>query len=234
MRNEHYFTFAGRPSRDFGLGISGEASFVKPQRRYTSQKVPGRNGDLTIDEGTFENVRIVYPGYIIKDFSLQYRGLFDFLNAVTGYGRLEDTIDHDVYRMARYAGPADPKVLGVAKAGTFNVEFDCKPQRFLKTGEVPVEFTANGTIYNPTNYGAKPLLRLYGTGTFTISGQTITVASASGYTDIDVEIMEAYKGDANCNANVSLPDDFVIKAGANQVTFSGLTKAVITPRWWTI
>ena len=123
------------------------------------------------------------------------------------------------------------------RTGMFTLEFDCKPQRFLKSGEEPVEFTANGILYNRTMQNAKPLLRVYGTGAGTvgIGSETITISAISTYVDIDCEIMDAYKGAVNCNGNVSFTDDIVLGPGENNISKSGnISKVVITPRWWII
>jgi phage-related protein len=96
--------------------------------------------------------------------------------------------------------------------------------------------TASGTINNPTLFDAQPLIRVYGTGSITVNGVTITISEADGYTDIDCELMECYKGNVLKNYAVSLDStDFpVLSAGDNAISMSGVTSAIITPRWWTI
>ena len=88
---------------------------------------------------------------------------------------------------------------------------------------------------NPTMYTALPLIKAYGTGTLTISGISVTVTTASEYTDIDSEIEEAYKGSTSCNMNIILSNGEFPKfqPGINTVSFTGFSRLEITPRWWT-
>ena len=126
---------------------------------------------------------------------------------------------------------------GVMKGGEFNIEFDCKPQRFLKSGEHTISYTANGSIRNNTNRQAKPFLRVYGTGAGTvgIGSETITISAISSYVDIDCEIMDAFKGATNCNGNVSFSNDIIIQSGDVGITMTGnITKVDVTPRWWVV
>jgi phage-related protein len=85
-------------------------------------------------------------------------------------------------------------------------------------------------------YDAKPLIRAYGTGYFSISGIRVNINSANVYTDIDCELQEAYKGTINCNGNITLVNgEFpILKSGENLIVISGLSKIELTPRWWTI
>ena len=63
----HYLTFAGKSSQDFGLRISGEGTYNRPERSFTEYDVPGRNGSVIIDDGNFKNIEITYPCYVVQD-----------------------------------------------------------------------------------------------------------------------------------------------------------------------
>ena len=234
----NFLTFAGKSTNDFGIWISGEATYGAPERNVQTQEVAGRNGSLLFDLGNFKNITIKYPAAIKRDMPSRFRDFVNYAGAQIGYQRLEDTYHPYEFRMARFISKMSVETAEyMNRAGMFALEFDCKPQRFLKSGEEPVEFTANGILYNRTMQNAKPLLRVYGTGAGTvgIGPQTITISSISSYVDIDCEIMDAYKGAVNCNGNVSFTDDIVLGPGENNISKSGnITKVVITPRWWII
>lgn len=235
MRN--YLVFDGGDSRDFGVYISGQGTFSSPVRSYDIRSVPGRNGDLVGSEKRLENMEITYPAFIYRNFRENLRAFRGFLLSHVGYFRLEDTYHPDEYRMALYAGGMDPDVLNRNQAGQFEITFNVKPQRFLKMGEREVTLSATGDIYNPTAFDARPLLRIYGAGEVGIGSDTITISSADVYTDIDCDIMECFKGTANRNAYVSLSgNDFpTLKPGQNNISLgSGISRVVITPRWWEV
>lgn len=232
----NYFRYAGKNSTDFGVWISGESTFSSPEKDIEAVAIPGRNGTLTIDNGRFYNVAVLYPAFIIDDFEKNFDAFKAFLASVKGYARLSDTYHPDYYRLARFNLPIEPEMTQDNRHGRFTVTFDCDPRRFLVSGDRVAAFTANGSLRNPTLYDAKPLIRAYGTGYFTISGIRVNITAANAYTDIDCELQEAYKGSTNCNGNIALINgEFpVLKSGANDIVKSGITRLEITPRWWTV
>lgn len=232
MRN--WLTFDGVSLKDFGVYINGNQTYNAPARSREVVNVPGRNGALLLDNGRFDNVEVTYHAFIYRDFSVNVEGLRNLLLSRTAYKRLEDTYHSEEYRLGIYKGNFSADVVEWLEAGEFDLVFDCKPQRFLVSGEETVEFTSSGSILNETEQIAKPLLRVYGTGSFTVGSGTMTISSANVYTDIDCDLMDAYKGTTNCNGNVSgtFP---TLTPGENTVTLNtGITKIEIIPRWWVI
>lgn len=234
MRN--WFTFNGKSSKDFGVYISGLNTFGAPERDISTISISGRNGDLTLDNGRYKNIDISYPAFIFDRFDNNIEGLRNFLLSQKGYQRLEDTYHPNEYRMARYKGGFSAKVIDELYAGEFDLTFDCYPQRYLKSGEQVITITTDSSIYNEYMQIAKPLIRAYGTGTFTIGDISVQITTADDYTDIDCELQEAYKDDltTNCNANIVLLNgDFPsLTSGDNEITLDGITQLEIEPRWW--
>lgn len=231
-----YLTFAGKSSEDFSCHISGSGTYVSPTREVESVSIPGRNGDLHIDFGKFKNVEIKYPAFITENFEQNYSALKAFLLSKTGYERLTDSYHPDHFRLAVYSGDIAPTMSARNRAGSFELTFDCDPRMFLKEAVFPVAMDAAGQIFNKTLFASRPLIRAYGTGTLTIGGVTIEITNADGYTDIDCELQEAFKGDVNCNTNIILADGVFpeLAPGYIDISFSGITRLEVTPRFWTI
>ena len=234
MTIKNWITFGGTDCRTYKVYISGNGTFNSPERDVSTVSIPGRNGDMVLDNGRYKNVSIKYPAFIADTFNTNMQNFRNAMLSKVGYQRLEDTYHPDEFRLARYKSALNVKPLKSLVAGEFDITFDAKPQRYLKSGETAVEFTAAGTISNATLMTALPLIRAYGTGTLTIGTVTITITAADGYTDIDCETQEAYKGSTNCNANITLTSGAFpsLAPGSNSVSFTGLTKVEITPRWW--
>lgn len=139
------------------------------------------------------------------------------------------------FRLARFMGEfvvSQSDRVGAA----MELTFDCKPQRFLKSGDQSIQIPSSIVLNNPTEYTAKPLIRAYGTGMITINGVSVVVQQAVGgdYTDIDCELMEAYKGTENCNGAILLPQgEFpALASGPNTIEWGAFDSVEITPRWW--
>ena len=235
-KHPHYVVFNGKSLADFGVYISGNGTFGTAERDYETVQVPGKNGDLLFDNGRFSNTAISYPAWIAEDFNENYRELASFLMSDLDYHRLEDTYHPDEYRLAYFTGGMDPSVFDFI-FGAFNLTFTCKPQRFLKIGENPVEFTSSGTIDNPSSLTAKPQINVYGHGEITIGDRKVVIAeNPYPYICIDSELFDCYAGfNANANSYVTLEKGFPeLPKGRSSITIhdSTVTKLEIIPRWW--
>lgn len=222
-----------------GVYVDSSLSFNKPEKVVSTYAVPGRNGALIVDEGVWDNVMITYPCYIREmqglTFRAQFRALVNKLAPLKGYQRIEQAWDPEHFRLGRVIVPTAPNPVRLNRDGFFDLSFDCKPQRFLTSGERTITYTASGKIKNPTVFNSKPLIRIHGNGSVTLGDTVITVSTnANNYTDIDCEMMDCFRGATNRNASVSFTGtDFPeLVPGDNQVLLSGVTSVEITPRWW--
>ena len=236
MEVNHFFTFAGKSSKDFNIRISGEETFDAPKRDVTKVSVPGRNGDLTMDNGRFLNVEHKYAAFIRDHFAENMAALRDWTKSLIGYQRLEDSYHPDQYMMAILIDSFLPTPTPDNLAGEIQIVFNRKPQRWLKSGEdfLPT-ITAQTTIYNPTSFDALPLIRVVGTGTFQIGGVPVEVVENPTFIDIDCDLQDCYNGLNNLNRNVIFTQGFPkLAPGTNGVTLGTCTSLQIKPRWWTV
>lgn len=238
------FYYDGRSSIDFGMVISGSGTFGAPQRDVETVSVPGRNGDLIIDNGRYLNTTVTYPVSICRDFAEKAQAARGWLLSGTGYKRLEDDYHPHHFRLGAFTGPIDFDVKFLNRIGETSLKFNCKPQRFLKQGEFPVEATSGTYLHNPTAFPAMPLITIYGpeagigSGYVTISGVYVAVKSISDQIILDCELQDAYRhvGDGateNMNNCIYAPKFPVLQPGDNIISFGGQVSGVtIIPRWW--
>lgn len=237
-------TFNGHPSSDYGIVVEVPPDHSYPEKDYESVHVPGRNGDLLFDLGSYRNVTRTYyiaSGSRETDFDELADRIASWVHTASGYARLEDTYEPDVYRLAAYR---EQNTIGniLGNAGRITINFDCKPQVFLKSGETAQTVATNSTLTNPTVYDALPLIavtmRANSAGTLRIGDHQLTIASGAATTImIDCDLQDSYIGTANANSRITLnTGDFPrLVPGSNSVSFSGGISAVkITPRWWTL
>lgn len=222
--NEKGFTFDGESSKTFDLFITGGAIFDAPERDVELIEIPGRNGALVQDLGRFKNVTVTYKCALTStkenEFVDAMRKVREWLCSKKGYCRLWDDFNPGEYRMAMFKGYIE--VTNEAPVvGTFDLSFDCMPQRFLLNGDNPVEVSDGGSIFNPTLFDAKPLLQVYGYGDISINGETITVDdtvignvvlanSASGVSSVSFSEANIRTGDAiTMNPSVILASNII-------------------------
>jgi phage-related protein len=151
--------FDGYNFEDYGVVVSGSGTWNMPERRTVKDTIPGKHGALITDAGEFENVEIPYPAWIARGFAEKYEEFSRMLALHTDkYYRLEDSYHTDYYRMARVVPGITPKTGTLNRSGEFTITFDCKPQKWLRSGEEPISIDGNFTIFNPTGFDAKPII----------------------------------------------------------------------------
>lgn len=171
-------TVDGESSRTYGVYITGQAVYNAPQREVEMISIAGRNGKFALDKGRFENIEVTYPAGIYaeteEDFAEAVSNFRNYLCSRDGYVRIEDEYNPNEYRMGVYKSGLEvtPKLL---KAGEFDITFDCKPQRWLKSGETAVTVANGDVISNPTMFESSPLLEVIGNGDIVIDGQEISI-----------------------------------------------------------
>ena len=230
-------TIDGKNCSDFGVWISGGGTYNAPPRSLENVSIPGRNGDLHFDNGRFQNITVTYPAFIARRFNPRMDDFREWLCSKYHYVKIEDSYHPDEYRLGLFKGGLSVSTTPRNLAGRFNLSFDCKPQRFLNSGDIVQKFTASGSIYNPTEYPAKPLVKCYGTsGTVTIAGVAVTVTGCTNHVILDCDLMEAYEGSTSRNDSTTLVNgEFpTLPSGNNAISFTGFSRVEITPRWWRI
>ena len=229
--------FDGMNSLDYGIFVTDPDTDNAPNRIYQIETVPGRNGNLTYDTGAFNNITINYPAFVYQDIDINIQAYRNYLASKSGYKKLEDSFHLDEYRLARYASAMELNKTVNDQKGSTILQFDCKPQRFLKSGEIPVIYSGSGNIINPTLFDSKPIIKIYGTGSVNIGSIAITFDGSTPYVTIDCELQDAYYEGTNKNSSITLvPNKFpVLKSGETGISLgTGITSIEIIPRWWRI
>lgn len=232
----NYFSFNSVSSLTLGIQISGSGTYNSPERAIERISVPGRNGDLIRDLGKFNNVIIQYPAFIFGHFPNRSSDFRNVMLKDPFYHRLEDSYHPDEFRMASYAGPFESDPLQ-NKSGNFTISFNCKPQRFLKSGESKIDLKTETILNNPTFQTSLPLIVvLSGTGEININGEIVNLKKNENGVVIDCDIQEAYSKNGNLNLNGDLELTTgsypILIPGINSILIPESMNSYIIPRWW--
>ena len=83
------FTINNKTNKDFNFKVKSSNHLTKPRKKLEFVSIPGRTGDLIIDEGARENFNLVIEGYIDtreSDNLVELCNSLDlWLNSTTGY-----------------------------------------------------------------------------------------------------------------------------------------------------
>lgn len=145
--------------KECNMFVLGKGAFGAPSRDVTQIHVPGRNGDILIDNGGWNNVDVTYSSCcILSNFRENAAKLRSYLMANPGYHELTDPYNPDEVRYAEFRGPFTPEVFTARgnNAGMFDLTFNCKPQRFLRESMTARDYMlcpyAMSQGYYATNY----------------------------------------------------------------------------------
>jgi len=230
------FVFNGVSSDAFNIRVTKYPDYDIPQRAVTKITVPGRNGDLIQDTGAYSNFRKEYDLYFNAKqhgFHATARNVALWLCGVGGYARLEDSYDPDVFLLARVDNQQEISNW-MNYMGRLTVDFDCKPQRYLKVGEEEMSLTSGEDIFNAW-MPCYPIFKLTGNGTLNVNGNTIGISNNLNKTIvIDCETQNAYTGAENRNGDIYVTGEFpFLVSGENEITFNNSSCSMI-PNWWTL
>lgn len=239
-----------------GAYVWGEGQYSAPARSVDFIEVPGRNGDLLIDNGNYTNTTAVFDVIITKDVEENTNRLKYLLYSQKGYQKLYDSDLKGFYRMASFNSGFE--ILST-EGGTVRIEFDCKPFRYDISGDEAItleyeEGVVSSGFYleNPYFEDALPEITVYA-DMLSESGAQILIDNADGTSTtidisgsksnwthgiIDSEKQYFYRVSAdrteNLNKYISTAD-VRLKSGENRISFTeGIEKLEIVPRWVTL
>lgn len=233
-----YFNYRGKSSRDFCLKIKEINNLSSPSRALDIHEVLGRNGELIIDNGNYNNFHLQIECFIDgrperngKELSLAELAdeLKSWLQTSFEYSPIQIE-GQDFYYEGYCDNSLDIKEL-FTNFGEVLITFNCKPYRKKDSDKITI--TQSGTTIANEHMDSEPYVKVYGTGdiTLTIGDQTIKLVNVENYIELDSELMNCFKDNVNQN-NRMIGDFPLLRKGDNSVTWSGkVTKIEIEPRW---
>lgn len=244
--------FNGVNSASKHVHVTEAPEYVVPEREYENVHIPGRNGDIIVDMGSYQNVTRSYKMSLDAtrnglDYSKVASAIANWVCPYTdGYMELTDSYDPEHYRLAKYKGSMNISNI-FNKAGEFDLEFDCKPQRYLNSGKTAV---GAGNVTNPTQQIALPKITISGS-----SGGTCNISNSGRYFGIKLAanvsnlVVDCYEEDCynastlynqnnlvtfttGSSFNVTSYEFPKLYPGTNSISVSSGVSVSIVPNWW--
>ena len=234
MLNETFY-IDGIDARSVGIQLQKQIEFSEAVPVVEAQTIPGRNGDLIRETGSYENRSGSASCFCLqKDAEKAISSAGRFLMGKKGYRRLETSDDPDHYWLARVEN--SPQIsMRLRTLAPFDIGFDCKPQRFVKSGENAVVFSHHGSLFNQYGQIALPFITLYGhgAGRLTVGNCVVDVKTLDGTLYLDSELQNAYNNNGNQNMNIDAPTFPTLPDGEIPIWWNGgIERIEIIPRWW--
>ena len=153
-----YFIYNGNDCQIWHCYKQQPINFPSPMRDIEPKPVPGRNGELIIDNGRYSNVEVVIECLIESD---NFIADFDEMRAAllkdSDYHVLIDSLYPQEYRLASVR-TVEAKTKTPTK-GTVEIALSCKPQRFIDANNAAVSYagtTSPPTLYSYSDFSGTP------------------------------------------------------------------------------
>ena len=254
-----YFEFAGMSTASIpGLLIEAKNIHGLPERDVEKIHVPGRNGDVLIDDGSYKNATVSYQCAVTKYAALPELARLLTVGQQAGWGfspwksyQLLRDGWANTERLAVHSSQVPMEEIIANRLLRFTVAFDCKPQKYYNRAAVVTRSGAGSvTLNRPIGATCStPRIEIIGSGTVTLGleGQIITLAglvtppTASGEYQwpsavIDSEAMVCYRtSGAGVRTNIDIAQwpQFWQLVHTVSVT-GGVTRLSVFPRWFSI
>lgn len=242
---KHDFSYNGVSASTYlGVTVYGVEGLDEiAAKDVSSVVVPGRNGVLHLDNHRWNERTVSYLVYLPGADSEDYADLLMLIRETFGsegggYLKLKDTYYPNHFSLATFAGAMEPESMAFRTKGIVKVNFNCRPERFLDSGDDIINYTTPLKATNPTSYIAEPEIYITGSGaagtvTFSNSlGESWTISVSDTTNPIYINC-ETY--DMNYPARVTITELPKLRPGDTNIAITGgVTKIEMKPRWWTL
>lgn len=214
----NYFVWKGIDSRKYNVFLVDP---FPPEQRATKRveeiNIPGMNGSLYIDSGTYEQKKFTL-NVLIKDNTY----LPKIKEWLQGFGELVlGTKPNYKYKAIIYDGITFKETLKPYN-NVFSLSVEADPFLY-QVNDFPLIITTSGTtVFNSGDVVTSPFIKVYGNGNITINinTNTISVTNVSNYINIDCETGAVYKDNTSYEKYTTGTFPIVLNKGSNTLTFS--------------
>ncbi|KOC47732.1 phage tail protein [Clostridium botulinum] len=226
------FNFRNKDSfKNFGIAVKTRPAIPMPQRRVQYETIPGRNGSLTIDDETYDDITITIDcNFLTNEMRNKAMQIKHWL--MGKQDRLIFSDATDKFYIAQAVNKIDI-VQTLRVLGTFPVIFNCKPFMYYFSGLDTITITSPTTIYSPEFVvESEPVIKIYGQGdiTLNINSNSIKLKDVQDYITLDSTIQECYKNNSNCNNKMC--GEFPLFIEENKISWKGsVQKIEIITNW---
>ena len=223
---KNYLIFNGINSKDLGIRIERHNNFSSPQRVVERIKVPGRTGEIIIDDNSYENIIFEYE-FILdckeSDLASKSEEIASWLHNDYTYKTLTFSNSNKIYNAV---------VINKIDISRMFKQFG-KALVTFEAYEIPNSLNErntfiikdSGIFQNNFNRELKPVLKVVGEGdcSISINSQEVILKGLEGGLIIDCYNLDCYKEEGNkiINCNNKMIGMFpILSVGENKITTS--------------
>ena len=229
-----YFIFNNKRNTDLGIKVVKRPNIPIPERNIELKSLKGRDGSLTRDYKTYNDIKISVSLNFISgenDFINKGAEIADWLYNITDNKLIFSDNDKFYYKVKKIECKDIERSLKVI--GKFIVTFVCYPYKYYLENN-DIEITNSTEINSPMLVvDSEPIISISGSGNVNliINDKRIVLENVEENLIINSSILECYKEKENLNYKMS--GEFpILKNGENTINIEGNIKSIkIKPNW---
>ena len=230
-----YFIYNQISSLDLGISIKSMPRDILAEKRIEKLSFPKLDGSYYQDDDIYESYTIDLECTICRNFNVNnIRKIKELFRSRTGEMILS-TKPNNILSV-RVLSVINFEKLISQTAGRFLLSFEVQPFSYLASGRKWIPANNNFKILNQGNYYCKPLYKIAGNGScsLTINDKIMKFSNVNKEFIVDTELEDVYSIDKKENLNkfLNIESDFVgLSEGENTIKFSNISKLEILPNW---
>ncbi|STB55969.1 distal tail protein Dit [Clostridium perfringens] len=229
-----YFIFNNKKNTDLGIQVVKRPNIPIPERNIELKSLKGRDGSLTRDYKTYNDIKISVSLNFISgenDFINKGAEIANWLYNINDNKLIFSDNDKFYYKVKKIECKDIERSLKVI--GKFIVTFVCGPYKYYIDNN-EIEITNSTKINSPMLVAdSEPIISISGSGNVNliINDKRIVLENIEENLIINSSILECYKGKESLNYKMS--GEFpVLKRGENIINIEGSIKSIkIKPNW---
>lgn len=217
----------GKSCDDLKIVFSELSSIPKPIRRLEEKVVSGKNGVLTVDKGTYDNIPLTLTGHA----ECTRTELIDYFDL---FGELKFETDKDRFWKYRVVNLDIKEIIGDGILIQFIITLSLDPFKYLDVGKNKINGTSMNLV-NEYNVDAFPIIKIKGSGTIGISKnmvQVLSIQNVSDYVVVDCLADVIHRDNVSYDSRTTGNTFFLDANKTTILTFNGnITGVELIPNW---
>ena len=236
------FIIGNLNSEDIGAVITSFPKITIPERKQTLNSSPiSIDRAILFDDKAYDNRTIKLtigfkPGDDAQERIAKFFSVFDSGKYVELRVYSDENYTYQVIRTG------DSTISRKAIHSTyreFDVSLSAAPYKYVTPAKTATVTTTQSTLVNPTNYVAKPYIKIFGDGaiTLTVNGKAYKFTDVKGSIELDSAMQNVWRVDSgimvNENAKMAIGPFPTFKPGNNTIVLSAGT-GTVEMKWRTL
>lgn len=229
------FIYNGVSSRDIGIMVNKiNHHDILSEERIEKGSFPRINGVIYNDSNLLESYTLEIECTLYNKFTLEDISRIKRIFSDRDGELIINNKPNHILKVKLISSVQFTKLFG--NTGSFILRFEVDPLSYLKSGFDWVQVSSGSKLINIGNVESKPCYKITSSGakcTLTVNGVTMEFNEVKDTFIVDTNLEDVHgENGENLNKYMSIESDFVgLTTGDNVISFVGINKLEIMPRW---